>query len=485
MRLDIPYHLENFIGGNFIGPLSGAFLDNVNPATAEVYGQIPNSNKKDIDAAVHAAQKAFPEWSITSNEKRFFILNKIADLIDENLEALALAETNDNGKPLWLSKEVDIKRASANFRFFATAIMQFASESHAMEDKAINYTLRQPIGIVGCISPWNLPLYLFTWKIAPALAAGNCVIAKPSEITPVTAFLLAKICKQAGLPDGVLNIVHGDGINCGEAIVQHPAIKAISFTGSTKAGGSIAGIAAPMFKKLSLELGGKNPVIIFNDCDWPKMLQETIRSSFGNQGQICLCGSRILIEKTAYENFKKYFVDITKKLTVGDPLDEKSKQGAIVSKVHFEKIMNCIAIAKQEGGKILCGGNAIKLEGRCANGYFIEPTIIEGLDQQCKTNQEEIFGPVITIQSFETEEEALHLANATQYGLAATIWTQDISKANRMAAKVQSGIVWVNCWLVRDLRTPFGGIKNSGIGREGGWEALRFFTEAKNVCIQF
>jgi aminomuconate-semialdehyde/2-hydroxymuconate-6-semialdehyde dehydrogenase len=485
MQLDIPYHLENFIGGYFIGPLSGAFLDNVNPATAEVYGQIPNSNKKDIDVAVHAAQKAFAEWSITSNEKRFSILNKIADLIDENLEALALAETNDNGKPLWLSKEVDIKRASANFRFFATAIMQFASESHAMEDKAINYTLRQPIGIVGCISPWNLPLYLFTWKIAPALAAGNCVIAKPSEVTPVTAFLLAKICKQAGLPDGVLNIVHGDGQNCGEAIVQHPAIKAISFTGSTKAGGSIAGIAAPMFKKLSLELGGKNPVIIFNDCDWPKMLQETIRSSFGNQGQICLCGSRILIEKTAYENFKTYFVDITKKLTVGDPLDEKSKQGAIVSKVHFEKIMSCIAIAKQEGGKILCGGNAIKLEGRCANGYFIEPTIIEGLDQQCKTNQEEIFGPVITIQSFETEEEALQLANATQYGLAATIWTQDISKANRMAAKVQSGIVWVNCWLLRDLRTPFGGIKNSGIGREGGWEALKFFTEAKNVCIQF
>jgi aminomuconate-semialdehyde/2-hydroxymuconate-6-semialdehyde dehydrogenase len=485
MQLDIPYHLENFIGGNFIGPLSGAFLDNVNPATAEVYGQIPNSNKKDVDVAVKAAQKAFTEWSITSNEKRFLILNKIADLIDENLEALALAETNDNGKPLWLSKQVDIKRASANFRFFATAIMQFAGESHAMEDKAINYTLRQPIGIVGCISPWNLPLYLFTWKIAPALAAGNCVIAKPSEVTPVTAFLLAKICKQAGLPDGVLNIVHGDGINGGEAIVQHPAIKAISFTGSTKAGGSIASIAAPMFKKLSLELGGKNPVIIFNDCDWSKMLQETIRSSFGNQGQICLCGSRVLIEKTAYENFKKYFVEITKKLTVGDPLDEKNKQGAIVSKVHFEKIMNCIAIAKQEGGKILCGGNAIKLEGRCANGYFIEPTIIEGLDQQCKTNQEEIFGPVITIQSFETEEEALQLANATQYGLAATIWTQDISKANRMAAKVQSGIVWVNCWLVRDLRTPFGGMKNSGVGREGGWEALRFFTEAKNVCIQF
>ena len=486
MKLDIPYHLENFIGGNFIGPLSGEFLDGINPATAEIYYQVPNSNKKDISVAVSAAKKAFAEWSNTAVEKRFSILNKIADLIDEHADELALAETNDNGKPLWLSKAVDIKRASDNFRFFATGIMHFASESHFTNEKnAINYTLRQPIGVVGCISPWNLPLYLFTWKIAPALAAGNCVIAKPSEVTPVTAFLLGKICKIAGLPDGVLNIVHGDGPNCGEAIIKHPDIKAISFTGSTRAGEHIASIAAPMFKKLSLEMGGKNPTIIFADCDWTKLFQEIIRSSFGNQGQICLCGSRILIEKSAYEEFKKHFVDITKKQLVGDPLNENSKQGAIVSKVHFEKIMNCIKIAKEEGGSILCGGNAVKLEGRCANGYFIETTIIEGLNQNCKTNQEEIFGPVVTIQPFETEEEALQLANATNYGLAASIWTQDISKANRMAAKVQSGIIWINCWLLRDLRTPFGGMKNSGVGREGGWEALKFFTEAKNVCVQF
>jgi aminomuconate-semialdehyde/2-hydroxymuconate-6-semialdehyde dehydrogenase len=485
MNLTVPYHLENFIGGNFIGPLSGNFIDNINPATGEMYGQIPDSNSKDIDVAVKAAKKAFPAWAVLPVEKKFIILNKIAELIDENAEVLALAETNDNGKPLWLSKEVDIPRASSNFRFFATGIMHFANESHSMEDKAVNYTLRQPIGIVGCISPWNLPLYLFTWKIAPALAAGNCVIAKPSEVTPVTAFLLGKICKEAGLPDGVLNIVHGVGQHCGEAIVKHPDIKAISFTGSTKAGERIASIAAPMFKKLSLELGGKNPNIIFNDCNWEKMLTETIRSSFGNQGQICLCGSRLLIERPAYENFKKHFVEIIKKLTVGDPLEETSKQGAIVSKVHFEKIMNCINLAKEEGGKILCGGKAVKLEGRCAEGFFIEPTIIEGLDQNCRTNQEEIFGPVITIQSFDTVEEAIQLANNSTYGLAATIWTQDISKANYVASKVESGIVWVNCWLVRDLRTPFGGMKNSGVGREGGWEALRFFTEAKNVCIQF
>jgi len=484
MILDIPYHLENYIGGNLIGPLSGNFIDNINPATAEVYGQIPDSNSKDVDAAVHAAQKAFPSWSTSPVEERFKILNRIAELIDENLDTLALAETNDNGKPLWLSKKVDIPRASANFRFFATSIMHFASESHQMEDKAVNYTLRQPIGIVGCISPWNLPLYLFTWKIAPALAAGNCVLAKPSEVTPVTAFLLSKICKAAGLPDGVLNIIHGSGPGAGEAIVSHPDIKAISFTGSTRAGERIASIAAPAFKKLSLELGGKNAAIIFADCNWEKMLKDTIRSSFSNQGEICLCSSRLLIEESIYDKFKKEFVELVKQLTPGDPLDENTKQGAIVSKAHFEKILRCIDTAKKEGGKVLCGGHIVKPEGRCENGYFIEPTVVEGLGPGCQTNQEEIFGPVVTLQSFKNEEEALELANATSYGLAATVWTQDISKANRVAAKLESGIVWINCWLLRDLRTPFGGIKNSGVGREGGWEALRFFTEAKNVCVQ-
>jgi aminomuconate-semialdehyde/2-hydroxymuconate-6-semialdehyde dehydrogenase len=485
MQLDIPYHLENFIGGNFIGPLSGKFIDNINPATAEIWGQIPDSNEKDIEVAVHAAEKAFPGWCAMSLEKRFIILNKIAELIDNNLEDLALAETNDNGKPLWLSKKVDIYRAAANFRFFATGLMHFANESHNMEDKAINYTLRQPLGVVGCISPWNLPLYLFTWKIAPALAAGNCVVAKPSEITPVTAFLLGRICKQAGLPDGVLNIVHGTGPGCGEAIVKHPKIKAISFTGSTRAGERIASIAAPMFKKLSLEMGGKNPNIIFADCDWDKMMTTTLQSSFSNQGQICLCGSRILIEASVYDKFKAEFIERTKELSIGDPLIESNKQGAIASKGHFDKIISCIQTAREEGGKILSGGNQVKPEGRCAKGYFIEPTIIEGLGPGCKTNREEIFGPVVTLQPFQTVEEALQLANATDYGLSCTVWTKDIGKANTVATKIDSGIVWVNCWLLRDLRTAFGGVKNSGVGREGGWEALRFFTEAKNVCIEF
>ena len=484
MQLSTPFQLENFIDGEFHHPANGQLIDNINPATGKVYGQIPNSSDIDIQMAVVAAKKAFPSWSKTSTETRFKLLNRIADLIDENLNELALAESNDNGKPLWLSKEVDIPRASSNFRFFATACMHFASESHNNES-GINYTLRQPIGIVGCISPWNLPLYLFTWKIAPALAAGNCVIAKPSEVTPVTAYLLAKIAKEAGLPNGVLNIVHGDGPSCGEAIVKHPDIKAISFTGSTKAGERIASIASPMFKKLSLELGGKNPNIIFADCDWDKMMSTTMRSSFANQGQICLCGSRILIEASIYEKFKTAFVERTKKLTVGDPLLDNSKQGAVVSKLHFDKIMNCIETAKNEGGVVLCGGNAIQLSGRCEKGYFIEPTIIENLGPHCKTNTEEIFGPVVTLQPFHSVEEALELANATTYGLACTIWTQNISKANHVASKIESGIVWINCWLQRDLRTPFGGIKNSGVGREGGWEAMKFFTEAKNVCVQY
>ncbi len=482
MLQDIPFRLLNFIGGQFCAPKSGDFLPNINPATGEQINEIPASNSVDVEDAVKSAKSAFTAWSISTPEERFRILNRIAERIEENAEALALAETNDNGKPLWLSKKTDIKRAAENFRFFATACMHFASESHSMGDAGINYTLRQPIGVVGCISPWNLPLYLFTWKIAPALAAGNTVIAKPSEVTPVTAYLLAEICRIAGLPDGVLNIIHGNGPGCGEAIVKHPEIKAISFTGSTRAGAHIASVAAPMFKKLSLELGGKNPNIIFADCDWEKMMDTTTRSSFANQGQICLCGSRILIEESIYEKFKIEFVERTKALTIGDPL-EANNQGAIVGKLHFDKIISCIEIARQEGGKILCGGEIIKLEGRCADGLFISPCIIEGLGPHCKTNTDEIFGPVVTLQSFKTDEEALELANAVEYGLATTIWTNNITRATKISSKVNVGIVWINTWLQRDLRTPFGGMKNSGVGREGGWEAMKFFTEAKNVCI--
>lgn len=475
--------IQNYIGGKLVDPLSKNYLDNFNPATGEVFAKIPASTWADVELTVKAAKEAFPAWSNLPAEERCKILLKIADKIDEKNNFLAETESKDNGKTKKLASVLDIPRAASNFRFFANAATQFSSEAHNMESSAVNYTLRQPIGIVGCISPWNLPLYLFTWKIAPALAAGNCVIAKPSEVTPLTAFELAKICIEVGLPAGVLNILHGNGPDCGAAIVTHAEIKAISFTGSTRAGKEIASITAPMFKKTSLELGGKNPNIIFADCDFEKMLKTTINSSFLNQGEICLCGSRILIEKSIYEKFKTAFVAETKKLKVGDPLDDTTRVGAIVSKQHFDKINYHINLAEEEGGKILCGGKVVKVEGRCVKGWFIEPTIIEGLDENCRTNQEEIFGPVVTIMPFEKEEDAIRISNSTTYGLSCTIWTENISRANRVAMQIQSGIIWINCWLLRDLRTPFGGMKSSGVGREGGNEAMRFFTEAKNICI--
>ncbi len=476
--------ISNYINGQLNPPVSGKYLDNYNPATGMVYSLIPDSDEQDVALAYASAAAAFPSWSKTSVEEKFKIMMRVADLIEEHLEMLAQAESIDNGKPIALARMMDIPRAASNFRFYAQAITQFSSEAHQMEDSYLNYTLRQPIGVVACISPWNLPLYLFTWKIAPAIAAGNCVVAKPSEVTPMTAFLLSKICIEAGMPAGVLNIVHGNGPKTGMSIVAHPHIHAISFTGGTKTGAAIAQVAAPMFKKLSLELGGKNPNIIFADCDFDEMIATTLRSSFANQGQICLCGSRIFVEKSIYEKFKTVFIAKVAKMQVGNPLDEQTKMGAIVSKQHFEKILSYIELAKEEGGKILCGGSAVKMEGELEHGWYIQPTVIEGLTYDCRTNQEEIFGPVVTITPFETEEEVLKMANSVSYGLSSSVWTQDLRRAHRMASLIQAGIVWINCWLVRDLRTPFGGIKHSGVGREGGFEALRFFTEPKNVCLK-
>ncbi|HEX8737978.1 MAG TPA: aldehyde dehydrogenase [Pyrinomonadaceae bacterium] len=476
--------IENYIGGELIAPASNEYLDNYNPATGEVYSLIPDSDETDVEAAVEAAKKAFPIWSKMSAEARHDRLMKIVSLIERDLDKLAEAESIDNGKPLALAKRVDIPRAVSNFKFYATAAMHTATEAHETVGQAINYTLRQPLGVVGCISPWNLPLYLFSWKIAPALAAGCTVVAKPSEITPMTAYLLSQICIEAGLPAGVLNIVHGLGAKAGGAIVSHKDVKAISFTGGTKTGEWIARTAAPMFKKLSLELGGKNPNVIFADCNYEEMLKTTVLSSFSNQGQICLCGSRIFVEKPLYENFCGDFIEKVSALKVGDPLDEKTDVGAVVSQAHMEKILSYIDLAREEGGHILHGGRQLKIEGRCADGYFIEPTIIENLSHDCRTNREEIFGPVVTITPFDTETEVLRYANSVEYGLSATVWTENLSRAHRVAEQLESGIIWVNSWLLRDLRTPFGGMKNSGVGREGGFEALRFFTEEKNVCIK-
>jgi aminomuconate-semialdehyde/2-hydroxymuconate-6-semialdehyde dehydrogenase len=474
----------NFIGGEFHQPRSQKYIDNVNPAEGRAYSLVADSDSADVDAAAGAAEKAFPVWSKTNVQERSRILSAIADGIDRNLEQLAVAESIDNGKPVKLAQTVDIPRASANMRFYATAALHFSSDAHITGQEAVNYTTHTPIGIAGCISPWNLPLYLFTWKIAPALAAGCCVVAKPSELTPMTAFLFAAICKEAGLPPGVLNIVNGVGSKAGQAIIEHPKITAISFTGGTVTGKTIAATAAPMFKKLSLELGGKNPNIIFADCDFEKAVATSIQSSFSNQGEICLCGSRILVERRIYERFVDEFVTRTKKLRVGDPLLDTTKIGALVSEAHMNKVLGYIRLAQEEGGVLQCGGERVRVDGRCYDGYFVSPAVITGLGAECRTNQEEIFGPVVTIMPFDTEEEAINYANSTSYGLSATIWTENLSRAHRVAAEVRSGIIWVNCWLLRDLRTPFGGMKQSGVGREGGWDALRFFTDTKNVCIR-
>ena len=477
--------IYNYINGEFVKPKEDNWLENYNPATGEVYGSIPDSDEKDVDSAYQAAQEAFPLWSGKTLKYRSDILLKIANLIIKQVDELSLAESIDNGKPLALAKKVDIPRAATNMSFFATAILHENSDAHLMNQVAINYTLRKPLGVVGCISPWNLPLYLFTWKIAPALAAGNTVVAKPSEITPMTAYLFSKICQEAGLPKGVLNIVHGLGPKVGEPITKHPNIKAISFTGGTDTGRKIAAIAAPMFKKLSLELGGKNPNIVFADCDLDKAVSNSVLSSFSNQGQICLCGSRIFIERKIYQNFKKKFLEKVQNLTIGDPLENTTKMGALVSNDHMQKVLNHIQIAHDDGGVLLSGGKQFIPEGRCENGYFVEPTVFEGLSYNCATNQEEIFGPVVTLAPFDNEDEVLKYANSTKYGLSATVWTKDLNKANRVSYSLQSGIVWVNCWLVRDLRTPFGGVKESGVGREGGTYALNFFSETTNVCISY
>lgn len=474
----------NYIDGELTPSASGNWLDNYNPAEGKVYSHIPDSDYNDISKAVEVAKKAFANWSSMPIAERSNILLKIADGIDREFEALAKAESADNGKPLKLAKAVDIPRAAANMRFFATAILHFESQSHQTDQSAVNYTTRSPLGVVGCISPWNLPLYLFTWKIAPALAAGCTVVAKPSELTPMTAYLFSKICKEAGLPAGVLNVVQGLGGKAGQAIIDHPDVVAISFTGGTVTGKKIAATAAPMFKKLSLELGGKNPNIIFADCDFEQAVSTSIHSSFSNQGEICLCGSRILVERSIYDQFLDAFAKRTKELVVGDPLDDKTRVGALVSEGHMNKVLGYIELAKEEGGKVITGGKRVMINGRCVNGYFIEPTVITGLDQKCRTNQEEIFGPVVTIMPFDNEEEAIAFANGTAYGLSATLWTENLTRAHRVSHQLKSGIVWVNCWLLRDLRTPFGGMKQSGVGREGGWEALRFFTEQKNICIK-
>jgi aminomuconate-semialdehyde/2-hydroxymuconate-6-semialdehyde dehydrogenase len=471
--------IANFINGDFVAPHSGAYFDDVDPATADVIAAIPDSDERDIDDAIRAAQAAFPVWSRMPTAERSNLLLKLADLIEKNLDDLARLESIDNGKTISLAKRLDIPRAVANFRFFATAILHQSSDAHVMDASALNYTLRQPLGVVGLISPWNLPLYLLSWKIAPAIAAGNTCVAKPSELTPLTANRLAELSLEAGIPPGVINIVHGYGNKAGRALTCHDDVAAISFTGGTVTGAAVAANAAPRFKKLSLELGGKNPNLIFADADLDDAIATSIRSSFWNQGEICLCGSRIFVEQAIHDEFVSRFADATKKLRIGDPLDASTDVGALISETHLQKVMGYIDLAANEGGTIVAGGHRLDRPG-----YFVEPTIITGLGCECRVLQEEIFGPVVTITPFDTDAEAVAFANSTRYGLSATVWTRDLSRAHRVAANLDAGTIWINCWLLRDLRVPFGGMKESGVGREGGFESLNFFTEAKNVCVK-
>lgn len=474
--------LLNWINGEQTAPVSDQWLPVYEPATGEVYAELASSDGQDVEQAVAAAQAAAPAWATVSPEERASLLLKLADAIDKNLTSLALAESQDTGKPLSLAQSLDIPRAAQNFRFFASGVYHFASESHSRPG-FLNYTLRQPLGVGACISPWNLPLYLLSWKIAPALAAGNTVVAKPSEITPYTATLLGALSAEAGLPAGVLNLVHGTGPRVGQALATARQIKALSFTGSTLTGAAIQQASAGQFKKLGLEMGGKNAAIVFADCDYERMLSTLLRSGFANQGQICLCTSRILIERPLYERLRTDLVAAVSALKVGDPLEADTQQGAVVSAAHQRKILDCLQTARAEGGRVLCGGEALALSGRCAGGWFVQPTVIEGLGPQCQTNQQEIFGPVITLQPFNSDAEALQLANATEYGLAASLWTERQSRIQAFTQQLEAGIVWVNCWMARDLRTPFGGVKQSGLGREGGWEAFHFWTQPKNICL--
>lgn len=471
----------NFIGGELREPVSKDYFDDENPATGEVYSQVPDSGSRDLDIAVEAARQAFPAWRDMGAEGRAEIMHRLANLLEKHQEEFILAECVDNGKPASLCRIADIPRGINNLRFFADLGRAFGGQVFE-SDKAVSYTLRQPFGVVATISPWNLPLLLFTWKLAPALAAGNCVIAKPSEITPMTAYMLSALANEAGFPPGALNVIHGRGPKIGAAITGHPGIPAISFTGGTVTGRKIYQAASAHLKKVSLELGGKNPTIVFDDANHDLSLQGAKMAAFTNQGQICLCGSRILVQESIYAQFRDAFVEQAKSLVVGDPLSPDVILGAMVSKAHMEKVLGYIDLAVEEGGKILCGGQRRVPGGRCENGYFIEATVIEGLPPQCRTNQEEIFGPVVTLMPFRDEDEAVEIANGTPYGLAATVWTENPERAKRVAARLDSGIVWVNCWNLRDLRTPFGGMKQSGVGREGGLRALEFFTEEKTVC---
>lgn len=477
--------LRNFINGVFVPAVSGSLMDTTNPATGEVITQLPLSKAEDVALATQAACNALPGWKSTTLEERIEWLEKIADVLEEKSEDIARLETLDTGKPISLSRRVDAYRSVANFRFFAEHATELPNLQYEANG-AVNHVHRSPVGCVGLITPWNLPLYLLSWKVAPALLMGNTIVAKPSEMTPLTANLLAETMAELGLPHGVFNLVHGLGPDVGQAIVEHPDIQAISFTGGTATGRIVAATAAPMFKKLSLELGGKNATVLLDDAPLDSIMDDLVRASFTNSGQVCLAGSRILVHNAIYDEFEQRFVEAVNALVVGDPQDEQTQMGAVISRDHQSKVESYITLGLEEGGRVIAGGTSaqVPFPNLPSQGAFIRPTVIAGLPISCRTATEEIFGPVVTLHRFNDEDEAVAMVNATDYGLAGSVWTASANRGHAFAQRMDSGIVWVNTWLNRDLRTPFGGVKQSGVGREGGLWSMNFFSELTNVCVQ-
>jgi len=409
-------------------------------------------------------------------------LDRIADALESCYEEIAALESRDTGKPISLARDVDAQRSVSNFRFFAGMLREHGQEVFEMAS-ATNYVVNKPVGVGALITPWNLPLYLLSWKVAPAIGMGNTVVCKPSELTPMTADLLMRVIDEVGLPAGVVNLIHGDGAGAGAPLVAHSDVDLVSFTGGTATGKKVAASAAPAFKKLSLELGGKNATIVFADCDMDATVPGVVRAGFLNQGQVCLCGSRVLVEDSIYEEFRDRFVDAVEAMRVGDPSDEATDLGALISGQHLEKVQGYVELAKEEGGNLLTGGTPC-LPAEFEHGNWMVPTVIEGLSPDSRCSTEEIFGPVVTLHSFSHEDEAVTIANNTRYGLAGSVWTGDLERGKRVSEAIETGMVWVNTWLHRDLRVPFGGVKDSGVGREGGKWSLGFFSEAMNVCVK-